>query len=249
MRKQLLLVCAAMLAFTTSAHAVGGIDISTVACPGNAGALGNLATIDCASGAGIIILGTWSPAENIADLTNLDGTFYLYTAAGFSNAAFWDFDAAGCNFLALSSSQARPTSGCTTPVAYTATWSLAGSGTAIAAGRNPTGSNNRIIIPFTCYRPGLLSVTTSDHLFGVQVIVDGSTATEAGGTCAGCSQNVSIGWSDAFPGAATMTPTALFAPTGNFPGFGQCMGVGATPNCVAVPTVKRTWGQLKALYR
>jgi hypothetical protein len=246
--KKVLILCAAMTVIASSAFAVGGIDVSINACPGNTGAVGDVVPIDCAGGAGVVLLGTWGPAEDIVGLTNLDGIWDLYVGAGLANAGFWNFDAAGCNSLALNSSQARPTAGCATPVAYTACWSLAGSGTAIAAGQT---SANTVRMPFTCYRPGLLNVTAGQKLFGVQIIVDGSNATEAGGSCDGCSQPVSVAWNEATPGAAAgaAAPSALSSPTGNFPGFGQCMGVTNSPNCAAVPTKKRTWGQLKSLYR
>src|SRR5262245_12771742 len=156
--RKLLLTLAVMLAVATSAHAVGGIDISVNACPGNPGAIGATYSMDCASGAGIVILGTWAPAENIAELTSMDGTIDLYVPDGLETIGFWDFDATGCNPNALSSDHARPT-GFVTPVSYTATWLAAGSGSAIA-GFYPTGVRGKNMrISFTCYRGALLDVT------------------------------------------------------------------------------------------
>jgi hypothetical protein len=230
----------------TSGHAVGGIDLSVNACPGNPGAIGDVASIDCASGNGIVILGTWAPAEDLPRLTNLDGVMYLYVAGGLDANGFWDFDPSGCNPTAMRTSNDPPTKGCDAPVAYLPPW--ANGATAVGPGR--TGANT-LALPFTCYRFSTLSVTVDQTLFGVQLIVDGSNAVEAGGVCQGCSSNVTLGWNDAIPGNATTVaaPTSLHYPTGHFPGFGNCIGIGASPNCGAVPTVKRTWGQLKSLYR
>src|SRR5262245_15462299 len=129
--KKLFITFAAMVALATSAHAVGGIDLSINACPGNPGAMGDLLSIDCASGNGIVILGTWSPAEDISDLVGLDGTMELGVDGDLGTDGFWDFDPAGCNGLALTSSNDVP-AGCLT-VPYSDVWSPEGSGSGVAA--------------------------------------------------------------------------------------------------------------------
>lgn len=250
--KKVLILCAAMTLAASSAFAVGGIDISVGACPGNVGAVGDNIPIDCAGGAGVIILGTWGPAEAISDLVALDGVLDLYVAGGLDGAGFWDFDPSGCNNGALQTSQARPGTGCATPVAYTASWAVAGSGTAVAAYYPGTGVRNKTLrMAFTCFRPTLLSVAAGQKLFGFQLIVDGANAVEAGGACVGCGQVISLAWNEGTPGAAggLAAATSLTSPTGNFPGFGNCAGLSGAPDCAAVPTKKRTWGQLKSLYR
>ena len=253
--RRLLGIAAVSMVVSTSAHAVGGIDVSVNACPGNPGAIGDVASLDCASGKGIVILGTWAPAEDLPQLTNLDGIFSLYVAGGLDANGFWNFDnlnnpSAPCNPTALTTSKDLPAKGCETPVAYLPPWTPDGSGTQVAAGR--TGANT-LRIPFTRYRPGWLSVTADQMLFGVQVIIDGSNAAEAGGSCPGCGQAITIAWNEATPGNVGfrlgVAGTTLASPTGHFPGFGICLGINGTPNCGAVPTVKRTWGQLMSLYR
>jgi hypothetical protein len=247
--KRPILVVAAMLVLATSAHAVGGIDLSVNACPGNPGAIGDVVPIDCASGASTVILGTWAPAVDIAGLVSLDGLLYLYVPAGLAQAGFWDF-AEGCNSSALSTSKDRPGTGCAQPD-YLDCWSPNGSGTAVATSYAGGDRGNFIAIVFTSYRPTLLSVSADQNLFGVQIVIDGRNAMEAGGSCAGCSQQVSLAWTEASPGSACCPTAHLSSPSGHYPGFGNCIGFSGLPHCSGwpVPTIKRTWGQLKSLYR
>src|SRR5262245_26901480 len=252
--RKLVLMSAVMVAMATSAHAVGGIDLSVGACPGNPGAIKDVVPIDCASGNSIVILGTWAPAEAITNLVALDGVLELYVAGGLDGAGFWDLaelpnrDEFGCNAGALSSNQARPATGCETPNTYKGCWDPIGSGTAVAAFYYPTDARGSIVrIAFTCYRPTLLSVSAGEKLFGFQLIIDGRNAVEVGGTCAGCDQAATLTWIEATPGAnGPPNPTILSSPTGNFQGFGLQLSLDGS---VPVPTVKRTWGQLKSLYR
>lgn len=246
--KKLLITCAAMIGVATSAHALGGIDLSVNACPGNAGAIGDVATVDCASGLGFILLGSWSPAEDLGGLTNLDGMMEFYAEADLDGAgSFWNFDEHGCNASALHSSEARPVSGCISPADYADTWASEAGGTAIAAGRR---SPHIVRIGFTCFRSTLLSVQAGQMLFGIQMIVNGSNASEAGGSCQGCPTAMSIVWNQGEPGDVSITPTPLTTGSGHYPGFGNCMVFnGSAGLCGVVPTKKRTWGQLKSLYR
>ena len=241
--KRILLLTAIMALVATSAFAVGGIDLSTVACPGNAGSIGTLGVPDCVNG--IVVLGTWSPAEAIADLTALDGSMTGTVAGGRAANGFWDFDAqTGCNAAGLNSSQARP-AGCTSP-AYTATWSPAGSGTAIA-GIGQTA--NQEGLGFTVFRPSILSVAADQNLFGLQVTIAPDNAVENGGACSGCTNaGFTLSWDEGLPRSASgalAAPTPLHGPTGHFPGFDNSMSF----NGGAVATKKSSWGQLKSLYR
>jgi hypothetical protein len=246
--KRLILVVAAMLVLATSAHAVGGIDLSVNACPGNSGAMGvnDFISIDCAGGGAIVLLGTWAPSEDIVGLTSLNGRIRIYIPAGLAANGFWDFDPTGCNSLALSSNHARPPGGCSTPVDYTATWSPAGSGSAIAALRT---SDVFLTMQFVCYRSGPLNVSAEQKLFGVQIVIDGSNAVEAGGPCAGCNQGVGLVWTDATPSTASGSLSPLFGPTGHYPGFGDCIVFGLGQCEPGLPARRSTWGQLKSLYR
>jgi hypothetical protein len=255
------LFCA--LTSVSVAWAGAGIDLSVGACPGNPGAIGSdpqpiparVVAVDtgsgfavpCASGAVIALLGTWSPAEDVPDLVGLDGILDLFVADGLDTNPFWSFDPAGCNLNGLGSSQSRPP-GCSTPVLYQNTFAPAGSGSGIAAMRqDPT----RVRIAFTCFRPSGLAVAANQQLFGMQILVDGSAASEAGGECPGCCSEAWMTWGQADPRSMSGAPTTTLQwSTGNFNGFSSSMRFhGATADCTPVPTRSRTWGQLKSLYR
>ncbi len=273
-----LLMSLAVLAGATSLANAGGLALTVAACPNNPGALGGSASIadcfppacgppdhggisfsgpsvlDCASGQPLVVLATWEPNESIPDLSNLDGTLQLYAPGNIvgpslDQTPFWNFDPAGCNTSALSSSQLRPATGCGAP-SYVNTWGVASSGTAIGAGQY-TSTGGRIV--FTCYRPSGLAVSAGQRLFGVQIIVDGSTALEAGGTCAGCCSSGGVGlqWVEGRPGSfGALNPTSV---TGTFVADGSAtdaIGLFPTPgSCASVPVHRPTWGRLKSLYR
>lgn len=249
--KKILLITGALALVAATAFAQGGVDLSVNACPGDAGASAT-ATTDCAGGSILTILGTWGPNEAISDLSNLDGTLgYSVTGDLNSTDSFWNFDPA--NLCAssgpggpLGSAQARPGSGCSTPVAYTNTWNVASSGTAIG-GAQRTPQTGQIV--FTCYRPSPLSVTAGQKLFGVQITVDASNSSESGGgTCSGCGDPACIVWNEGRPGSfGASTPSNLEGPFV----FGNTLAINgaAVGVCAAVPTHRQTWGALKSLYR
>jgi hypothetical protein len=73
-----------------------------------------------------------------------------------------------------------------------------------------------------------------------------SSASEAGGACAGCSESVAIVWNSAeiFSFSGESVPITGAGLVGN------CATVnGATSICAATPARNRTWGALKSLYR
>src|SRR5262245_5407048 len=151
----MLVICVLSMAMARPAHGIGGIDLSINACPGNPGAVGTATpSIDCASGAGIILLGTWAPAEDVTGLVGMDGVIDVNVPDGLDGNGFWDFDPAGCNVDAMIVNHVRPSTGCATPVAYTDTWPV-GSGSGVAAYRT---SGNTLRIAFTCYRANAIDV-------------------------------------------------------------------------------------------
>jgi len=245
--KKILLMTAA-LALLASAAFAQGIDLSAVACPGNAGVTSDAGVIDCAGGGALVLLGVFQPAEAISDLGALDGAFRLQANGDLSTAAgFWNSDTGdlGCNPLGLGSSFARPTSGCT---GYTNTFTSGSASLYQGSRRGP----KLIQLGGTCARPSPLVVAANQKMFGVQIIFDLSTSAEAGGSaCQGCTLPVAITWNSGTPQSIAGTPTtALIGPAV----FGQTTTAndGANPiyNLIpGTPTKKHTWGQLKSLYR
>ncbi len=274
---RLFIVLALLTTLAAPAAAVpGGIELSMNGCPGNPGALGGTATetpgcnsegicgdpnfsdftgpsvIDCTSGAPIVILVTWAPNENITDLANLDARFTVQFPANGSGenldqSTFWNFDPAGCDRSALGSSHLRPAEGCNAPD-YLDVWNVPGGGSAIGAEKvSPT----LLRIASTSYRPTPISVSAGQRLFGLQIVIAVSNSAERGGSCSSCCTTGGVGIGGVGnPGSfGASSPTKIDTPMGNS-GFSSAIGLFNSPAaCAAVPTINRTWGQLKTLYR
>jgi hypothetical protein len=256
-RLRLVVIAAVSILSAQAAFAGPGIDLSFNGCPGNPGAVGGYVApdggggvgpdIDCASGGPIVLIGTWSTDESIPDLVGLDGSIDYQAVGGLDARPFWNFESGACNETALSSSQVRA-QGCSSPVPYRNTWGATGSGSAWLGQRTSADAGR---IAFVVYRPFGLAMTAGDLLFGMQIIVDGSTSTEAGGTCAGCCGETDVVWNSATPmSISAVVHTTLVSSTGNFPNFSNGLVLrGGSASCGPVPVRPRTWGALKSLYR
>lgn len=239
--KKLLLLCAMMAAFATSAFAVG-VDLSATACPGGAGASSDLGAIDCAGGQFVVLQAVFQPGESAPDLTGIDAVIDLQVNGDLaSDANFWDFEVN--NVGALSNSHTRPPTICN---AYTNTWVLSGSGEGILAFKSGPSTER---LKALAYRPGPLAYTLNQKLFGMAINVDASTSAEAGGgTGVGCDKAVAIVLNNIFPRLVSGNPTQDLSGSA---GFGNCVtgNGGSGAMCAAIPARKHTWGQLKSLYR
>lgn len=242
--KKLFLLVAAMALVASTAFA-GGVDLTVNACPGNAGAALDAGTLDCAGGQVVTLLATFLPNEALSDLVAIDVCFDLNVAGDIgADATFWDFAA---NSAAIGSLQTRPSTGCSSP-AYTNTWSPSGSG-AGALGVypltvGPTTNHSRIVA--LAYRPSILAVTAGQKLFGMQLSIDASNSVEGGNNAAafGCTKAASITLNEVIPRAQSGVDGSSLSATG-------VLGQTVTFNggTAALPAQKKTWGQLKSLYR
>ena len=240
--KRILVLCAAMALFATSAFAVGA-DLSAVACPSGAGASADGGTLDCANSGVLTMYIVFQPGESAPDLTGIDVVLDLQVNGDLnSDASFWDFELV--NVAALAVSHTRPSTICN---AYTNSWQPAGSGEGALASRSGVQVER---IKALAYRPTPLAYVTNQKLFGMSVTIDGSQSAEGGGNAAavGCSKPTCFVLNNVFPRLVSGTPTMdLSGPSS----FGNTVTVnGATAaQCLVVPTKKHTWGQLKSLYR
>jgi len=253
MKKILILLAALAIA----APAFGaGIDLSANhTCPGVAGGNSDGGVLNCADLAAnaklVSIYASFVTAENIGDLSNLDGTVRVTIGAGDWNTtgAFWDGSPGKCldsNSGSVKFVGAKPTNG--DPCGNIAT----------VRECFPDGSAQTTVIVdpqnmdlfFTVYKAGSTAVTTAQRLFGFEIRYDPVFATEAGfftcGTCAG-----PVCWHvlEARPGSFGGSPTT---PLSTATGFSAQVGPEASYNggtCAPVSTKARTWGQLKTLYR
>lgn len=259
-------LCAVGASFVPILRAVpasaGGIDLTYGACPDNVGVIpggqgenGSFdgPTIDCASGQAIVILGTFATDEDVSTLMGLDCDLRAYVDFPVNDldaAPFWNFAPDGCNANGLHTSQHKPATGCDAPL-YTDTWNDPNSTALIATWRD----GNSLRIALSCIRTTPIAVTAGERLFGMQIVIDGAAAEEAGGTCPGCCRTTfGLVWTQGTPQSSNsgQFPTPLNAPTGR--GVSQSvsntMGIkGGGPSCSPVPTRRQTWGQIQALYR
>src|SRR5205823_5942005 len=98
-------LCLSLLLAPLPAFAAG-VDLSVIACPGNAGASSDAGSLDCAGGELLQLLGVFQPNEAHPDLVGIDATVTLTTLGAITGPDdFWDF--AGVNAVALSSTYVR----------------------------------------------------------------------------------------------------------------------------------------------
>ena len=231
-----LLLLLALLALP--AHAVG-VDLNVVACPGNAGSSNDAGTLDCAGGSTLVLLGTFQPAEAIADLVAADAILDM-TIVGdvHSTQNFWDLGTA--NQVALNGAPGRPAAGCPN---YVNAFGVANSGFATAAA---VQAPNRIRMATTSYRINNLAVVANERIFAFQLLFDLSTSVEAnqGGTMTGCLTPMGIGVEGLVPGSASSTPVTTL--TAGSASLNTVVANGGNP---PVPLAPQSWERLKSMYR
>ena len=252
------LACLAVLMIAAPAFAAPGIDLSANhICPGVAGSNSDGGLLDCnalaVAGKLVSIYSTFFTAENITDLSNLDGTVHLVTSmcsGGWSTSgAFWNGTPGACldvNGGAVKFVGSKPVNGdpCGTSLSIKECF--------------PDGAALTTLIDdpynmdlfYTVYKAGSSNVTTSMRLFGWELRYDPAYATEAGGPCGTCTDPIYWYNVEARPGSFAGNPTTPLhtatgtsATNGNFAYYNNVAG-----GC-PVAVRARTWGQLKSLYR
>jgi len=239
--KKVLLLCAALALFATSAFAAGA-DLTANACPGGAGVASDAGTLDCANSATLQMYVTFQPGEAATDLTGIDAVLdYQVQGDLATTATFWDFES--FNQAALANNHVRPSTICNN---YTAAWSPSGSGEGLLAFKTGPSIER---IKALAYRPPALSYTLNQKLFGFGMTVDASTSAEAGGGGGpGCALPVCFVLNNVFPRLISGNVTQdLFGSAGAVGGGNTVTVNGGAALCGAVPAKKHTWGQLKSL--
>jgi len=239
MKKTLLLAGMLAMCVTSAFAGPAGVDISFNACPGDAGST-QQGTIDCAGGGILTALVTFAPAEAITDLVALDTIVDFFVQSGDINstASFWDFETA--NVAGASLAHLRPSSGCSTPVVFANTWNQSGAGTGLGA---LVTSPHSVRLAAGTYRASNFNATAGQDLFGYPLSINGATSVEAGGSASGCAYNVNVIVHQAIPqSAAGNSTTTLVGPSNNPTSL-------STINAGFVSARRRTWAELKSLYR
>jgi len=247
MKRLLLLLLGGMLCGASAFAAAPGVDLSFNACPLNAGST-QAGVIDCTGGGALTALVTFAPAEAITDLVAFDTIVDVHLQAGDigTDANFWDFQAG--NASAVSANHLKPAAGCNTPTAYANTWNTPGAGATVSA---LVRSPRDVRLSAGSHRPDGFAAAAGQNLFGYQLTFDGSSSVEAGGSASGCSVPTIVVVESAAPRSGSGAPTTAFgncSPSNNPEG---CSAInGAVPiECCGLPVQRRTWSQLKSLYR
>jgi len=253
--KKVILVLAA-LAIAAPAFAGPGIDLAANhICPGIAGSNSNGGTLDCnalaTAGKLVSIYSTFFTAENITDLSNLDGTVHvtLGNNSWSTTGAFWDGSPGACldaNGGSVKFVGSKPVNGdpCGTSLSIKECFPDGAALTTLI------DDPQNMDLFYTVYKAGSSNVTTSMRLFGWELRYDPAYATEAGGPCGTCTDPIYWYNVEARPGSFAGNPTTPLhtatgtsATNGNFAYYNNVAG-----GC-PVAVRARTWGQLKSLYR
>jgi hypothetical protein len=259
--KKLLLICAAVMAFAVPAHAQ--LFMAWNACDGTAGSSTANMDFDCTPGSGFAadLYGTFGLPASTPGVVAIDGIIDLAFQGQTDVPAFWHLETGGCNSSGIGYTFARGTA--TTFCATTnsvlfcgSTGSGCGGGVTayINGSQVPLGGPNRARLLFTNARPATSPVTlpgmpTRVFCFHITFITD-NTPGSGGADCAGCETPTAFCWNQAVvfnntvqaggEGLAALIDSATPGSTGSIPNNGALISVTAS---------KKSWGQLKSLYR
>jgi hypothetical protein len=254
--KKSLVLCTALLTLTvaaTSAFAVGNT-INWGGCLG-AGANPNQ-TFDCVNLGGPynLVLELQPPALAGWFACDLDLDIQI-AAPGLDS--FWHMDAAGCNATGLSISAGRntiPNTGCL--ATYTGSTGASVSSLITAYGVGFGGANRaRCLVTVARAASSPIAAALGSNYYLSHLTFSLDNASEAGGTCNGCTQaaamvyNSTVMYSVSGAGGVGSEAEPLQV---NGPGLGtNCASFngGGAGTCAATPTINKTWGGIKALYR
>ena len=172
--------------------------------------------------------------------------------------SFWHFEGGGCNEVGMSISANRSTvgnTGCLSTI--TGTTGAPVSALITAYGVAYGGANRgRILVTVARSASAPIDLVAGSNYYISHLTFALDNASESGGPCGGCADPVNIVWNSAtlytLVGAGGIgsdaEPVTIITP-----GLGQaCVGINGgntAGQCASTPTINRTWGQLKALYR
>lgn len=254
--KKFLLICAALTAFAVPAHAQ--LFTAWGACDGTAGSSTGNMNFDCTPGSGFSaqIFGTFGVSSPIPNFVAAEGIVDFAFQGASDVPAFWHFEAGGCNSTGIGYSLARGSStlqcATTNSTIFCGTTGVACTG-GISNYINNYGAANRSRLFFANARSALSPVTlpavpTRVFCFFITFLTD-NTPGSGGAECAGCETPTAIAWNQLslFDNQPATGPEARFELSSATPGStGNMATNGAT---ISVSTTKKTWGQLKSLYR
>ena len=250
--KELLIICVTVMAFAVPAHAQ--LFMAWNACDGTTGSSTANMDFDCnpASGATGELWGTFGLPGSTDGISNIEGIIDFAFQGETSVPEFWRFGPGGCNNQGIAYSLARGTSAvpCDTTNS-TLFCGPTGSGCGGGIYAYVTGSDvpilggpNRARLLFTNARSSpettLPGMPTRVFCFHISILTEGAS----GVSCTGCSTPTAIAWNQAvlhsYLGQNVFIDSATPGSTGTLPTNGAT---------ISVATNKKSWGQLKSLYR
>jgi hypothetical protein len=262
MKKKLLILGMLAMVFAVPAHAQ--LFMAWNACEGAPNASTQNMSFDCTPGSGFAaeLWGTFGSNTSLTDVVAIDGIIDLAFQGQTDVPPFWHFETGGCNNTGIGYSLARGTSATPCPVANNSvifcgtTGSGCGGGiTAYINGSQvPLGGPNYARLLFTNARPAtspvdLPAMPTRIFCFHITLITD-NTPGSGGADCAGCETPTALCWNQAVvfnnsaqgggEGLAALIDSATPGSTGSIPANGATITAGEK---------KKSWGQLKALFR
>lgn len=226
------------LLFAACAHAQGGVNLTWNSCVGP-----TAATFACNTntGSSFFLFGSFVAPDGV---TQMSANEIVVDVQTFSPTfpSWWEFKNTGaCRQNALSISFDA-----TTDVSGVCADYWQGQAAGGIAAYQTTAPNRRRILAVGAVPPSSLGpLEAGTEYFSFRLAINRS-ATTGTGSCTGCTVPVCIG----------LTSIKLTQPVGvgdfilSYPASNNCVTWnGGVPNCCWVPTVKRTWGSVKALYR
>jgi hypothetical protein len=255
---RMFLICAAVVLSAAPAHAQ--LFMAWNACDGTAGSSTGNKDFDCTPGGGFSadLWGTFGLPAATPGILALDGIIDFAFQGAADVPPFWHFETGGYNEMGITYSANRGPSATCAISNSTALCGTTGSGCEavivgyVTGSQFPLGGPNRARLLFTNGRAGTLVTLPGmpTRVFAFHIVFTTANAPGSGGAdCVGCETPTAIAWNQAIlfnnlaqggEGLAALIDSSTPGSTGTIPINGATIGVG---------TGKKSWGQIKSLYR
>lgn len=224
---------------------VGGTSLSWWACPGNANAAPGV-PFDCVAESGTVytLVGTFATDREVQGAVAVNADVSVAFPGETTVPSFWSIDKAGCNSFGFWPVKGMPVS-CDGHLNAFCAGDSNQCDLLLTAEVNPFSGILKLAITLAGPRT-TLHAGQKYYAFAINFPMIGAA------TCTGCAAPSAIGFSrgtiySTDDQGHDLQPVAV---TGGHPGANAC----ATANdgyseCTTVPTKRRSWGQLKSLYR
>ena len=243
--KKTLLITGVLLALTATVASAAGINLYWNDCS-VAGVTNK--TFNCASNAGSNTMTvSFDPPPGLSSVNGLDMIIDIQSTSN-PMTQWWFFKNTGtCRLASLGANTVFSSANCTEP------WASAGSGNISAYLNNFGGDPKRARLAGTVSVGGPLAgpVSPGTEYYALNITIN-NAKTVGTGACAGCADPTCLVLNDLLisqpAGTQGGSPKVTNPLTSNFITWqGGAIGGSGCPG--ATPTVNRTWGQVKSIYR